>query len=153
MAELFLELLKTKGLNEATYEAAQDLLAKLPARSLVRKGLASWLQRHINMFRALGEGSLPVSSDPVESLFGKFKTIIQRNPHAELNRLIYVIPLLCGDHSPAVIDRALHQCSHAQMLSMLEQTVPPTLRQTRKQNFDKPFSEPKSGGICVQDSG
>jgi len=154
--DLFLELLKTKGLNEATHKDAQDLLAKLPARSLLRKGLAAWLEKHILIFRALGQenGCLPVSSDPIESLFGKFKTIIQRNPHAELNRLIYVIPLLCGEHSEAVIHRALHQCSHSEMLSMIEQTVPPTLRQTRKQNLDKsPFSVPKSGDSYVYDSG
>ena len=156
LAELFLGLLKTKGLNETTYKDAQDLLAKLPARSLLRKGLASWLEKHIHIFRALGHanGSLPVSSDPIESLFGKFKTIIQRNPHAELNRLIYVIPLLCGEHSQAAINRALHQCSHSNMLSMIEQTVPPTLRQTRKQNLDKsPFSVPNSGDSFVHESG
>jgi hypothetical protein len=156
LAELFLGLLKTKGLNETTYNAAQDLLAKLPARSSLRTGWAAWLEKHITIFRALGSGagSLPVSSDPIESLFGKFKTMIQRNPHAELNRLIYVIPLLCGEHSEAAIDRALHQCSHADMLSMIEQTVPPTLRQTRKQNLDRaPFPVPKSGDIYVHDSG
>ena len=156
LVELFLELLKTKGLNEATYQEAQDLLAKLPARSLLRKGLAAWLAKHILIFRALGEGKgcLPVSSDPIESLFGKFKTIIQRNPHAELNRLIYVMPLLCGDHSEAAIHRALHQCSHSEMLSTIEQTVPPTLRQTRRRNLNKsPFSVPKSGDSHVHDSG
>lgn len=156
LAELFLEILKTKGLNETTYRAAQDLLAKLPARSSLRKGWASWLEKHIHIFRGLGPGvgSLPVSSDPIESLFGKFKTIIQRNPHAELNRLIYVMPLLCGNHPQAAIDRALHQCSHQEMLSVIEQTVPPTLRQTRKQNLDKsPFLVPKSGDTHVLDSG
>lgn len=156
LAELFLELLKTKGLNETTYQAAQDLLAKLPARSFLRTGLASWLEKHITIFRALGQGdvSLPVSSDPIESLFGKFKTMIQRNPHAELNRLIYVIPLLCGDHSEAAIDRALHQCSHADMLSTIKQTVPPTIRQMRKKNLENsPIAVPKSGDIPVPDSG
>jgi hypothetical protein len=156
LAERLLELLKTKGLNETTYQAAQDLLARLPARSSLRKGWAAWLEKHVQIFRALGPGvgSLPVSSDPIESLFGKFKTIIQRNPHAELNRLIYVIPLLCGDHSQAAIDRALHQCSHKEMLSVIAQTVPPTLRQTRRQKLDKsPFSGPKSGDIHLLDSG
>jgi len=47
----------------------------------------------------MGDIPLLVSSDVIESLFGKFKTIIQRNPQAELNRLIYIIPLLCGTHN------------------------------------------------------
>jgi len=156
LVDLLLGLLKTKGLNETTYQAAQDLLATLPKHSFLRRGWAAWLEKHIQIFRALGggDGSLPVSSDPIESLFGKFKTVIQRNPQAELNRLIYVIPLLCGHHSQAAIDHALHQCSHTQMLTTIEQTVPPTLRQMRKKNLDKsPFSVPKSGDIDAPDSG
>ncbi len=156
IAERFLELMKTKGLNETTYHTAQDLLVQLPARSLLRHRLAAWLENHIIIFRNLGQldGSLPVSSDPIESLFGKFKTMIQRNPHAELNRLIFVLPLLCGDHSQAAIDQALDQCSHAQMLATIKQNVPPTLRQTRKQNLEMaPRSVPNSGDFHAHDSG
>jgi hypothetical protein len=156
LTERFLELLKNQGLNETTYQAAQDLLVQLPTRSLLRKRLAAWLEKHLQIFRALGhlEGSLPVSSDPIESLFGKFKTLIQRHPHAELNRLIFVLPVLCGNHSPAAIDQALHQCSHAQMRSVIEQTVPLTLRQTRQRNLGKPsFSVPISGDFSASDSG
>ena len=68
----------------------------------LRTGLSAWLDKHLRIFRSLdiADSSLLVSSDPIESLFGKFKTIVQRNPHAELNRLLFVIPLLCGHHSP-----------------------------------------------------
>ena len=80
--------------------------------------------------------------------------MIQRNPHAELNRLIFVLPVLCGDHSQAAIDQALDQCSHAQMLATIKQNVPPTLRQTRKQNLEMaPRSVPNSGDFRAHDSG
>ena len=39
ITELFLELMKTRGLNETTYSEANDGLAKLPERSLVRASI------------------------------------------------------------------------------------------------------------------
>ncbi len=156
ITELFLELMKTHGLNETTYIHANDVLAKLPKRSLVRMRLSTWLEKHIQIHRALAIGQLPllVSTDALECLFGIFKTVVQRNPQAELNRLIYVIPLLCGNHSYSDIDHALNMCSHAEMLHQIEQTVPPTLRQQRRQHFEKrALPVPKSGGEQRLDAG
>ena len=146
----FLDLMKTAGLNETTYAEAKSVLARLPGRSAVRIRLSTWLEKHIVIHRALAIGQLPllVSTDAIESLFGKFKTVIQRNPQAELNRLIYVIPLLCGNHSYSDIDRAIQKCSHSGMLDEIEKTVPPTLRQQRAQQFEKRSpSVPKSGMV------
>jgi len=156
VTELFLELMKTAGLNETTYIAAKDILAKLSDRSLARIRLSIWLEKHIDIHRALAIGQLPllVSSDAIESLFGKFKTIIQRNPQAELNRLIYVIPLLCGHLSYGDIDLALERCTHTEMIQQIKQTVPPTLRQHRRQEFKRySISGPKSGIFQRLDAG
>ncbi|MDP2605115.1 MAG: hypothetical protein Q8S00_21435, partial [Deltaproteobacteria bacterium] len=96
---------------------------------------------------AIGQLPLLVSSDAIESLFGKFKTIVQRNPQAELNRLVYIIPLLCGTHTSAQIDLALRGCSHGRMLDQIEQTIPPTLRQQRHRILDSASSDhiPETG--------
>ncbi len=97
---------------------------------------------------------LLVSSDAIESLFGLFKTIVQRNPQAELNRSIYLLPLLCGNRSYIEIDQSLKSCSHTQMLSQVEQTVPPTLRQQRTQQFKKCSTlVPKSGNFQRLETG
>jgi len=116
VVEEFLKLLKLKGLNPATGAQAKTILKRLPQGSEVRARLSSWIDRHLRVQRDLAIGQLPllVSSDVVESLFGKFKTIVQRNPQAELNRLAYVIPLLCGARTSAEIDLALRGCSHGQ---------------------------------------
>jgi hypothetical protein len=147
ITDLFLEMMKTAGLNESTYITAKDILEELSEKSLVRTRLSSWLEKHIDIHRALAIGQMPllVSSDAIESLFGIFKTIIQRNPRGELNRLIYVLPLICGNHSYSDIDNALVQCSQSEMLSQIQQTVPQTLRQQRAQNLTKcSRSVPKS---------
>ena len=149
VTEQFLKLLKLKGLNQATCSEAKNLLKQIPERSKVHTRLSSWLDRHLHIQCRLAIGQLPllVSSDAIESLFGKFKTIVQRNPQAELNRLVYIIPLLCGTHTRAQIDLALRGCSHGKMLDQLEQTIPPTLRQQRHRilNATAPNQVPETG--------
>jgi len=138
VTERFLKLLKRNGLNKATGAEAKNILKQLPQGSKVRARLSAWIDRHLKIQRELAVGQLPllVSSDVVESLFGKFKTIVQRNPQAELNRLVYIIPLLCGTRAAAEIDRALRDCSHGQMLEQIRKTIPPTLRQQRYRVLD-----------------
>lgn len=144
VTEQFLKLLKLKGLNQATYSEAKTFLKQLPERSEVYARLSSWLDRHLHIQCGLAIGQLPllVSSDAIESLFGKFKTIIQRNPQAELNRLVYIIPLLCGTHTSAQIDLALRGCSHGQMLDQIQKTIPLTLRQQRHRILDSASPNP-----------
>ena len=96
----------------------------------------------------MGIGQLPllVSSDVIESLFGKFKEIVQRNARAELNRLVYAIPLLCGHRSGEELDLALKRCSHRQLLATIAKEIPPTLRQLRRTLLDQAWKRgPKPG--------
>jgi hypothetical protein len=156
LTEQFLKRMKTRGLNATTAQTAPTILAQFPPRSLVRKRLSQWVEKHLQIHQGLGLGSQPllVSSDVIESLLGLFKTLIQRPPQAELNRLLYVLPLLCGNHSAAEIDRALQTCSHTARQDHLKQTVPQTLRQYRFQAFKKyAVSVPKSGTRPKPDTG
>ncbi len=75
-----LEILKNKGLNQQTYRQCCELAEQLPKRSKVKKRLLAWLQRHLHIQCRLGISQMPllVSSDIIESLFGKFKHIIER---------------------------------------------------------------------------
>lgn len=148
VTERFLKVMKEKGLNQATYAEAKGIVIQLPKISKVRASLLAWLEKHLHLQCRLGIGqmALAVSSDAIESLFGKFKTIIQRNPQAELNRLVYIIPLLCGNHTSESIDRALKDCSHMRMLERIGESIPPTLRQQRHRVLDMASSAvPETG--------
>lgn len=155
ITEDFLKLLKTKGLNETTYQQAKELVAKPSTPPVLQTRLSNWLETHIQIFRELDipDLSLLVSSDPIESLFGKFKTMVQRNPRSELNRLLYIIPLLCGNHSQITIEQALQQCSHSEMLAAIKRTVPETLRQQREKKLGScQIAVPKTGGSPPENS-
>lgn len=155
ISEKFLKIMKQKGLNQETYREAKNHLLQMPENSTVRLRLQSWLDKHLHIQCRLGVGQLPllVSSDVIESLFGKFKTVIQRNPNAELNRLVYIIPLLCGKHSKGDLNYALQNCSHQQMLDQIEKTIPQTLRQQRHRILERGREQTKTGTVPLPRTG
>jgi len=150
------KMLKTEGLNLSTYCRGKSLLEKLPSKSKVKNRLLDWFDSHIHTYYQLnldGMG-MPVSSDGIESLFGKFKNVIQRCPQAELNRLVYVIPLICGKHQPEQIRSLLCEVSHADMMKQLEKTIPETLMQMRRRTLEGyQKGGPKTGNIPLLKAG
>ncbi len=93
-----LELLKHQGLSAKTYESIRGLLAALRTVE-VKEALDQWLTQQMAIQRLLGSVEdipLLVSSDIIESLFGKFKYAMSRCPSLEINRSTLLIPALCG---------------------------------------------------------
>jgi len=131
--EGFLALLKNEGLNQASYVKAGMALARLTRVPELRARMEKWLETQVRVHRSLGIGQqrLLVSDDIIESLFGLFKVVMQRSPRAELNRLVYTIPLLCGDLGSEQVGTALQKCSHEDMRRYIARHIPETLRQQR----------------------
>ena len=76
---------------------------------------------------------LLISSDIIESLFGKFKHIIERSPVAEINRMALVIPTLCGDRvANEQLKLAFTQVKHRQISEWEEANIATTLRKQRR---------------------
>ncbi|MGB5713857.1 MAG: hypothetical protein WBM44_23470, partial [Waterburya sp.] len=143
-----LKLLKHQGLSEETYQLSRGLLSSFPAVE-VKEAIVEWLAKHIAIQRILGEGEdipLLVSSDIIESLFGKFKYAMQRCPSGEINRNILLIPTLCGNLERDSIDQLLRDSQHKELLEWEEKNVPETLRQKRqKLNKNSQQKVPKTG--------
>lgn len=132
-AEL-MRLLKNEGLNQETYRQAKVLITCLPERSKVRHRVERWLDLHLRIQcrMAMGQEPLLVSSDVIESLFGKFKMTIQRSPAAELNRMALVLPALCGKLDGSDIQDALGAVSHDNLIDWSRENIPPTMKQLRR---------------------
>ena len=76
---------------------------------------------------------LLVSSDIIESLFGKFKHIIERSPVAEINRMALVIPTLCGGRVDSEqVELAFTQVKHREISEWEEANIATTLRKQRR---------------------
>lgn len=148
-----LEILKNEGLDKRTYKQCYALTKKLPRGSIVKKRLQEWLKKNIKVQKAIAPKTpIIVSSDIIESLFGKFKYIIERSPQADMNRSALVIPALCGILNGDVISQALKHASHNDLKKWEEDNVPYTIRK-RRQAFYNRNKNPKNGEISYEFGG
>ena len=130
-----LEILKNKGLDKTSYKQCYELSQDLPRNSLVKKRLQAWLKKNLKVQKALTELPLVVSSDIIESLFGNFKHIIERNPQADMNRSVLLIPALCGNRDETAITQALNHASHFDLEKWEDVNIPYTMRKKRQEFF------------------
>ena len=109
-------------------------------RLRLRTRLDAWLQQHLEIQKQLAakghpDSTLTVSSDVIESLFGKFKYIIGRSPQADMNRSALLIPVLCGQLDDVAIERALAQTRHDDLKTWEQKNIPYTVRKKRRAFF------------------
>ncbi len=102
------KLLKVKGLSYDTRNACEALIKDIPPASPVRIGFTNWIEEQIQVARTLGlaEIGLPISSDPIESLFG----VAKRHGVSEskdANRLAAHLPAFCGQLTEQDAQRVL----------------------------------------------
>lgn len=100
---------KNNGVNQASYREMRDELGQLSQGNKIRVRLERWLNRqlYIQSRFKMGQTPLLVSSDVLESLFGKFKVVVARNVKAEFNQNVLTIPALCGKLTADRINQAL----------------------------------------------
>jgi hypothetical protein len=133
VVERCLETLKNKGMNQATFREVVAELERLPDGSHVKGRLTKWARKQLNNQARLGIGQMPllVSSDIIESLFGKLKVVLSRNPKAEFNRIALTVPCLCGTLTEGTVGQALRTVTHRDLERWEKEYVPPTQKQAR----------------------
>lgn len=130
-----MEILKSKGLNQETYTISIELLNGLPKLSKVKIKLTTWLDKHFQIQKVILCKTLPVSSDIIESLFGIYKRVNERNPHSEMNRSTLLIPVLCGVLNESKIIQALALASQKDINEWVKANIPYTIAQKRREFF------------------
>ncbi len=136
-----MNILKNKGLDQASYEHCRQLSEQFQDDSKVRERLLEWLRRHIEIKNKMTPLSLLVSSDIIESLFGNFKHIIERSPQADMNRTTLLIPALCGNMDELTITQVLSQTYHKDLNAWEEENIPYTMRKRRQTFFSQQRSQ------------
>ena len=131
-----MQLLKNEGLSIATYNQSMKLLKKLPKNSKTRKTIRVWLEKHIEIQKELTPYPLPISSDIIESLFGKFKYALKRSAQSDMNRATLLIPLLCGNLDKQKILDTLANTKHKELKEWEEENIPDTVRKQRMAFFN-----------------
>ena len=128
---LFLKKLKNEGLNKSSYKRARKTLQRLPKKTKIVQMLSDWLDRHIQIRKnlKLGKIPIPVSSDIIETLFGKFKAVMRRGSNSIFNRLVLIIPALCGVLNETTVRQCLNSTSSQSVQNWMFGNVSPSLWQ------------------------
>ncbi len=130
-----MEILKNRGLDQNTYEECYKLSNTLPKNSKIKIRLQKWLKEHLEIQKQITDAPLLVSSDIIESLFGRFKHVIERSPQADMNRTTLLIPALCGRLDKTTITNALSQIRHNDLEMWEKENIPYTVRKKRQAFF------------------
>ena len=102
------KILKTKGLSHSTANECGDLINSIKSSS-VRFGFQCWIDKQLVIAQQLelDEKGLPVSSDPLESLFAmaKHRGVGEVK---DANRIASHLPALCGEVTHEDAERVLN---------------------------------------------
>jgi hypothetical protein len=131
-------VLKVKGLSQQTSKQCHQRVEVMPPYSPVRRGFEAWMDKHLAVARELGLDAvgLPISSDPIESLFGVAKQRSQ-GPIKDADRLAVYLPAFCGQLSRADAARVL-EVSVAQQREVMGSVS--SLSKQRRQVLPNPGS-------------
>jgi len=131
-----MKILKNRGLNISTYNQSLKLLTKLPKNSKTRKVISVWLDKHLKIQQKISPAPLISSSDIIESLFGKFKYILDRTPQLDMNSATSLVPLLCGDLDKEKISIALANTDNNLLKFWKDKNITYTVKKQRIEFFN-----------------
>ena len=101
------EILKTEGLSHNTMAQCKPFIEAIPTVA-VRNDFAAFLHEQLEIAEKLGldETGLPISSDVIESLFGKAKQH-GVGETKDADRIAHRIPAMCGIPTPAEAEQVI----------------------------------------------
>jgi hypothetical protein len=140
-------LLKTLGLNDISYHKACRLVQSLPDGAL-QTPLAEYLKTEFEWTTHATHPSL-LTSDIIESLFGKYKYLAKPHSMSEINRMIFALPCICEPITPTLVKRAFSTMTHAEMEQQCQQAISETLLSKRRKAFSSHPCEIKSSSSVL----
>jgi hypothetical protein len=124
------KILKNTGMNEFSYLKACSKLADVEDTNLVEP-IINALTTELEFTKQAGFPML-LTSDIIESLFGKHKSIIKPHKLSEISRSILSIPVICEDVTPGLIEKAFNRVMGKDVDQWAKRNIPPTLLSRKK---------------------
>lgn len=122
------KLLKNRRIDELTYKEASNILENITDPD-IKNPLFEYLQ--IEYEYAQNALSL-LTSDIIESLFGKYKTIAKPHSFSEINRMILTLPCITEDITPELIKEAFADVGIKDLQQWIEEEISETLLSKRR---------------------
>ncbi len=141
------KVIKDNGLNEKSYKLSLQYLQELDKDSEIRISLEKYLLDNNRIGKENKIESLIMSTDVIESLFGKMKYNIERSPVKEIGRLALLLPLYTKIPSAREITEALETISIKELREWEKVFFPTTRRKEMHKHFGiEKKKESKTGG-------
>jgi len=145
-------LIKTQGLTEVSYRHVCTLLIQLTDPA-VKDPLEKYLETEF-VCATQTTDALLLTSDVIESLFGKYKYLAKPHSLSEINRMIFALPCLCEDITPELVEDAFSTLTQKEFERCCDQEISETLLSKRRKAFPpQRHGEPDGSGEepeCVE---
>lgn len=100
------KIIKTCGMHQKSYQECIEILTPSTVEENIKNKIRKILDKYIRCASLLG-GKINVSTDAIESLFGKQKFILERGQQSDLSTTSLYLPAFCGKIEKDLILKAL----------------------------------------------
>jgi hypothetical protein len=136
LLEEFSRLIKHQGLNRRHVCQCEQLMDRLGVKGLVRRVGNLALAFLYTEAAAVPRGQTHLaSSDVLESLFGKYKAVVERSPLHAITEVVLELAAFTSPRTEPVIRQAMESVSTADVTAWSEANCQPTLLAKRRQAF------------------
>ena len=151
-------LLKTTEFTDSTLDKAFTFVKRLSDEE-IQKTLLRYLTNEYEWAQQTSS-SILLTSDSIESLFGKYKYLAKPHSLSEINRMIFTLPCICHDLTPELISEAFSSLRQAEADQRIQQDISETLLSKRRNVFSSQGREkslhppvlPSSSVKTIEDS-
>ena len=132
-----MKLVKKEGLSEDTYNKSLFITSKLENSSNIKIEVENYLLRNLEIMLKNKITIGILSTDIIESLFGKLKYILENSQSKDFNRISLILPLLVGEINEEMIEKALSEITMKDIKKWEKENVGETLRMKKNKEFLK----------------
>lgn len=119
------ESVKNKGIGEENYKKVSSLISALEDPK-VRVPLKNAVEEEYKFSQKMHRATL-LTSDVIESLFGKYKSIAKPRNLSEINRQVLILPCICQQLTPEVVARKFSSTLNRDAENWIKENIGPTL--------------------------
>ena len=147
--------MKHEELTRDTYNQSMIFLAQLKQNSEVREGMENYLSQNKTILEEKKLSSLILSTDVIESIFGKLKYIYEHAPVKDINRLALLLPVLAKEPGIEEIMASQREVKVKEEKEWEKTFFSTTIRQEKRKHFDRvniDINKSKTCGIVEEEA-
>jgi hypothetical protein len=139
-------ILKTEGLHQDSHTQIKNKLPQLPQPSGQTEKITENILGQIKNEAAKipKNNNYLASSDIIESVFGKYKSFVEKGPLKEIGKLVLTIPAFISDLSTQLVKEAMETVRMSDVESWVDENLGPSMLAKRRQAFKSPGGDTES---------